>query len=318
MNTTGDEKNYSLLLMRDDGKVRRLRVSPLVLRVLVTCLFLLPVLTGLGIWAAMTFWQGNTALVDANRVLERQLKETQVELERLANLEALLEQEDPARLHALVAPRVTPRQQADNPEPQAVPGTAPAPDSSTVADDEPAVPDTTLKAQGSSASPAATEGAGTSPVASIQGEPAAEAAPAAAPLAAEVTTPRPLFSDGATAKPSRHDVSPVNNGQARVDDVQAQLSPAGKVRVTFSLSNADTSRQLAGHVAIVAIDAGGTGHTLELPPEAADFRITRFKKIVAAARLPQGVTSENISLVAVEIRNESRVIFREAYPFRRR
>ncbi|WCB46321.1 hypothetical protein [Nitratidesulfovibrio vulgaris] len=291
-------KHYSLLLMRDDGNVRRLRVSPLALRLLVTTLFIVPALAVLGIWAAATFWKGNTALVDANRDLTREIKEMRVELERLSNLEILLEREDPVRLHALVAPRKTPAPTASAPGESASPLSAHG-------DGATATPDAT-----SSDAPA-----GDAPPGLTTDQP--DDATAGTPSdASETAAVAPLFQDAPASAPKR-DISPINNGQARVDDVQVQISPQGKIRVTFSLSNGDTSRQLAGHVVFVAIDGKGTGHDLAIPAEAADFRISRFKKIVASARLPQGLSSGDIALVAIEIRSGDTIVFRDAFPFRR-
>lgn len=283
--------------MRDDGNVRRLRVSPFALRLLLTTLFIVPAIAVLGVWAAITFWTGNMNLVDANRDLTREVKEMRVELERLSNLEVLLEREDPVRLHALIAPRKAPRPAAPAHDPAGTPPTA----KGTPDDAATATP-----------APEATPSGGDSVAAQSDDEATVQSA------AGDVQAPEtsPLFQDDAATLP-RRDVSPINNGQARIDDVQAQVSPQGKIRVTFSLSNADTSKQLSGHVVMVAIDTKGAGHDLSIPAEAADFRISRFKKIVASARLPQGLSNSDISLVAIEIRSGDTIVFRDAFPLRR-
>lgn len=283
--------------MRDDGNVRRLRVSPFALRLLLTTLFIVPALAVLGIWAAITFWTGNMNLVDANRDLTREVKEMRVELERLSNLEVLLEREDPVRLHALIAPRKAPRPSVPAQESAGTP---------------PVAKGTPENAAAGAPTPEATPSGGDA----VAAQPDDEATVQSAASDVQAPATSPLFNDD-TAPAPRRDVSPINNGQARIEDVQAQVSPQGKIRVTFSLSNADTSKQLAGHVVMVAIDGKGVGHDLSIPAEAADFRISRFKKIVASARLPQGLSSGDISLVAIEIRSGDTIVFRDAFPLRR-
>lgn len=92
---------YSVLLMRDDSNVRRFRVSPFWLKLGVYALVCIVVLAAAGIVGGYTFWHKNQALSQSRKTLERRLVEMQVRLERLENVEKLMERTDPEELTAL-------------------------------------------------------------------------------------------------------------------------------------------------------------------------------------------------------------------------
>lgn len=316
------DSRYSLLLMRDDGHVKRIRVSPLALRLLVAGLFLLPVLTGLGTWAAVSFWQGNTALVDSNRLLERELKEARVELERLSNLETLLRRSAPETLDRLVAPREMPR--------KAAPPTAKAPDANATAR-----PDNGPVSRGATSADSPANGlADNGQLANQEDAADEETAPRADASIGDIassqpssTSPPVLSVEGVaatTATPpspdsTGQDISPLNAGQARVDSVQVQLIAGGKARITFNLSNTDGGRLLSGNVNIYLMTPDKKRLELSLPPGTTEFRITRFKKIVTSARLPQGLQPQDVHRAIIEIDADDKgIIYRDAFPVQQR
>ncbi len=92
---------YSILLMRDDSNVRRYRISPLWLKLGVYAIVCLIVLSAGGIAAGYTFWDKNRVLSESRKKMERRLVEMQVRLERLENVQKLLEGTDPEDLTAL-------------------------------------------------------------------------------------------------------------------------------------------------------------------------------------------------------------------------
>jgi hypothetical protein len=92
---------YSVLLMRDDSNVRRFRVSPIWLRLGVYAIICLVLLAAGGIVAGYTFWDKNQVLAESRKKMERRLVEMQVRLERLENVQKLLEGTDPEDLTAL-------------------------------------------------------------------------------------------------------------------------------------------------------------------------------------------------------------------------
>ena len=86
----GIDNKYTVLLMRDDTPVRRLRFSPFWLKFFGWTLFFLVVIASAGSWGTYYFWQKERAL-DAHLVqLERNNSDLSIKLERLQNMETLI------------------------------------------------------------------------------------------------------------------------------------------------------------------------------------------------------------------------------------
>ncbi|MFV0348244.1 MAG: hypothetical protein ACK5JO_06615 [Halodesulfovibrio sp.] len=94
-------EKYSVLFMRDDTKVHRFRISPMWLKLLIWMQLILVVTASLGIYAGYTYWDQNAALQSERADLQRELRATQVQLERLENIEQILQSNDPEELQAL-------------------------------------------------------------------------------------------------------------------------------------------------------------------------------------------------------------------------
>jgi hypothetical protein len=93
---------FSVLLMRDDSNVRRFRVGSFWLKLLVYIEVLLIILAAGGIYAGYTFWRQNAMLEEQRVVLEKRLREAHVHLERLQNVEKILQSNDPEELQTLL------------------------------------------------------------------------------------------------------------------------------------------------------------------------------------------------------------------------
>lgn len=93
---------YSVLLMRDDARVRRFRLSPLWLRLAVYSLILLAAAAAGGGYTGYTFWQQNSGLQAETASLQREIRELNMKLERLQNVEKILNSNDPEELQALL------------------------------------------------------------------------------------------------------------------------------------------------------------------------------------------------------------------------
>ncbi|MBG0789027.1 MAG: hypothetical protein H0S80_00855 [Desulfovibrionaceae bacterium] len=97
------DSKYSVLFMRDDRDVTRYRVSPFWLRMfLFSQIFLLLCAVG-GIYMGVRGLRVNSALQSENRSLEQRLVDAEVRLERLGNMEKILESYDPAELQSLLS-----------------------------------------------------------------------------------------------------------------------------------------------------------------------------------------------------------------------
>ncbi len=82
---------YSVLFMRDDTDVRRFRVSPMWLKAFLYFQGFLLLLSIVGISIGVTFWSSNAGLRAERKALEIRLSEAEVKLERLSNMEKIME-----------------------------------------------------------------------------------------------------------------------------------------------------------------------------------------------------------------------------------
>lgn len=279
-----DEK-YSLLLMRDDCRVRRLRVSPLALRLLTISLVLLPLLAGFGVWAGFSFWQANRALVNQNQSLDRELKEARVELERLSNLESLLRNSDPEELRSLLGSAALASPPAPSP---AAPG-----DANGTGDGVVAVPG---QANGLTAGQASAEAAG------------ANGTDARVPAAASQAVAAAVADSPGEAREA------LSTGEARVDNVAVRHGSGKRLRINFDLTNPDPKKQLGGQALLSVVAADGRILPLKADPDTIRFQISRFKKMVTTTPLPEGMAPTDVQTLVVELEAEGRIIYREQFP----
>ncbi|WP_333505201.1 hypothetical protein [Nitratidesulfovibrio sp. 1201_IL3209] len=299
-----DEK-YSLLLMRDDCRVRRLRVSPLALRLLTISLVLLPLLAAFGVWAGFSFWQANRALVGQNQSLDRELKEARVELERLSNLESLLRGSDPEELRALLGSAAL----ASPPAPAPTP--AKSGDTNGAGDGVVAAPGQT-SAQ-TSPQISGQPGGGTADAAPAQ--PASPASPVS-PNGADARVPDAASQAvaAAVADTPGEAREALSTGEARVDNLAVRHGSGKRLRISFDLTNPDPKKQLTGQAMLSVQAADGRTLPLKVEPDTTRFQISRFKKIVTSAPLPEGVAPTDVQTLVVELEAEGRIIYREQYP----
>jgi len=97
------QSKYSVLFMRDDRDVTRYRISPFWLKMFVFAqLFLLLCAAG-GIYMGVRGFKINRDLKGENKALEQRLADAEVRLERLGNMEKILESYDPGELQSLLS-----------------------------------------------------------------------------------------------------------------------------------------------------------------------------------------------------------------------
>lgn len=260
--TTQHDK-YSLLLMRDDGRVKRIRLTRTSLRLVIVAAILLPLLTAGSLWLGFTSWRHHATLVAENLTLGQELKAARVAVERLGNLEKILQKQDPEQLQTLLG-NISIRQQAEN---RPAPPSAIAPQPSPADNLEATIP--------------ADAGADNGPDIAE-----AEAAP---------------------------NIAAVSTGAAKIDNVSARLLPDGKVRVTLDLTNADPKHQLLGTVNLALLAPDNTSVSLAPPQDSVDFRISKFKKVVATAPLPETLRADQVRTLVVEVIADSKTIFRDTF-----
>jgi hypothetical protein len=111
---------YSVLFMRDDRRVKRFRVSPFWIKTFVYFITILSLSAAGGITASVYLWRASAGLRLDNRGLTGQLNQAQIQLERLQNVEKILQSNDPEELQALLG-------SVSSPPPSATPPAPPAP-----------------------------------------------------------------------------------------------------------------------------------------------------------------------------------------------
>ena len=114
-------EKYSILLMRDDGRTFRWRVSLFFFRTLCCIIVLLPLLLGGAGWLAWTLYKGNVAINIQLQQLEQENTTLSSVLTRLSNLERLLNMPDGVKQLALQSQQSMLKAEALNALPPAIP-----------------------------------------------------------------------------------------------------------------------------------------------------------------------------------------------------
>ena len=96
------DSNLSILIMRDDAKVKRLRTRPVYIRMFIYFILLLILAAAGGGFAGYYFFEQTEVLRVEKSELETQLNETAKKLNRLENIEQLLQSSDPNGLKAIL------------------------------------------------------------------------------------------------------------------------------------------------------------------------------------------------------------------------
>ncbi len=94
---------YNVLFMRDDDTVKRYRLSPFWLKFFFWFFIIMMGCAGVGAWSGYTFWEGNKELKREKIALQQSLNEASVQLERLQNVNKILDSYDPNELQSILA-----------------------------------------------------------------------------------------------------------------------------------------------------------------------------------------------------------------------
>jgi len=97
------DSKYSVLFMRDDRDVTRYRVSPFWLKMFVFIQIFLFICAAGGFYMGVRGFRINRTLQGENKALEQRLVDAEVRLERLGNMEKILQSYDPAELQSLLS-----------------------------------------------------------------------------------------------------------------------------------------------------------------------------------------------------------------------
>lgn len=300
---------YTVLVMHDNGKTRRYRISTRLLHTVLIFCPLLPFVTAAAIWFGYTNWQKVHQLAIDNQTLMEDLAKNEMELHRLANLEVFLAENEPQTLQNL----------SEDYAPTATTSTQPAPDTLT---------DSATAAVVASANGAATSA--TPPDASALPNTDAPATPAgqvppiantptdsATPEQEPTVTGPDIPLEDAPMPEKEGERMEVNTGLVRVENLSARRVGMRTLRMAFDLYNTEMQPQVSGKTTFDLILADGTVYPL--PPQGdTRFRINRLKRITSSPPLPSEITTEALlegaSIRVTVIEGEGNIVYQSLVP----
>ena len=97
----GKDDKLSLIIMRDDTRVRRYRLRVAWFRFFLYLQIVLILGAVGGSYAGIVYWGQHLELVNANKDLRAQLSDQSIQLERLQNIQEILKTNDPEEIHSL-------------------------------------------------------------------------------------------------------------------------------------------------------------------------------------------------------------------------
>ncbi|MDR0339306.1 MAG: hypothetical protein LBH65_03400 [Desulfovibrio sp.] len=273
---------YNLLLMRDDSDARTLRLHRTALWVLFTLLAALVIGGALGIAGGIHYWKKCRDLRATYSEQDREFSEMRLQLERLSNLESLMEASN----------GVIP--QAKNEEV----GASPLPDARQNATR--ALPDSGRTPGVNAISPGAAGNATLSPDSASGVVPQGQSNATLENPAGEAS------ASSANGTGAVKGVLPLNVGDCpvRVDNFYARVSGSQRLRISYNLSSSgsESQRNIVGGVRYQAVFANGS--RLDLPLTDMDgtrFSILRMKPMQSVARLPEGRNADDIKSINMYI-----------------
>lgn len=124
---------------------------------------------------------------------------------------------------------------------------------------------------------------------------------------------------GAENDPGHTDFPVVDTKVVSIENVNARLLQAGKMRISLDLRNPDTSkRNVSGQVRCIFIANSGETFPLPLPAEQADFRINRFKRAVFQPPVPPNISDTTNARIILEVyTDDDSLIYRNIFPIER-
>lgn len=290
-------RKLTLILMHDDGKTHRMRMSRKFFLFLATLLILLPVLGGLGIW---TGWEAWTAWQDFDQdrgQMQHELDDWRMRAERLSNI---------AKLAGLPLPP------DDNQTPAMAASSTRNPIASVAESPR------NMRASANATSPNASvimpsaNATSTAPAVATATQPAPLSDPPVASGSAGAEAEAIAPAESAPSNPREDEENNLDQQVVRLENVVSRVQTGRKLRITFDLYNAKPmAGQVGGNFSISLIDPDGK--ILPLEHDNGTFRISRFKKVAMQATLPDSVTATDNAALLITVIADDEPVLRKIY-----
>ncbi len=142
----------------------------------------------------------------------------------------------------------------------------------------------------------------------------AEQAETAAPAAEGETAPPAEDAAAMGEGPGHEEFPAIDSGYVKVGNVQARALRGGKLRIALDLRNTDSQKLASGTVRATLVTADGQKRPLSFDPDdVGDFRISRFKRSVMVARLPEHLSMVNAQIILEVKGQEQSVVYRNIF-----
>ncbi len=138
------------------------------------------------------------------------------------------------------------------------------------------------------------------------------------PHEADEPAPAPEGPAAMGEGPGHEEFPAIDRGYVKVGNVQARALHGSKLRIGLDLRNTDSQRLASGSVQAVLVTADGQKRPLVFEPDGvADFRISRFKRAVMVARLPEHLSLVNAQII-LEVKSQNQgVVYRNIFAVER-
>lgn len=118
--------------------------------------------------------------------------------------------------------------------------------------------------------------------------------------------------------PGHEEFPVVDTGAVKVGNVQARALRGNGLRIGLDLRNPDSQKLLTGSVSATLVTASGQKCPLAFDPEdVGNFRISRFKRAVMVARVPEQYSLVNAQVILEVREQDADLIYRNIFAVER-
>ena len=269
---------YSLLIMRDSSeKVRRMRLSVQLIKVLLISFAVLIIVVAGGIAFSIYSIGQYASLTSENSELRANLADANIQLERLQSYEALLKNsEEEARLQMPID------KEAGTPDP--------------------------------SRNQTAEEVNTQEVVASIFPDSVNATVEQTTGIGADASDGDIAYTTNSTEAASASTASS-SDSPAKVSNIEIRARSPKSIRLAFDLNNENQGVTLSGNVDLALVTKQNEVLDVTVPRQDMFFQINYYKRMSTAFPLPEGITLADIKSLRLTVKANGKTLQTETYPF---